>query len=190
MLRLMMVDVFLRKNAMIRELSVDDLTDIEEVFFNSFSSEEAPVTYPVIKSLIIENSNEDSYCIGHQSQGKIVGAVGFSRVFFEENTPITAYILAPLATHKHHQKRGIATQLIEKAKSYFKQSGVDALLVYGDPAYYGRYGFDANLGKHFIPPYPLEYDFGWQALMLSDADIENSKLHFKCVKALSDASLW
>lgn len=45
---------------MIRKLSVNDLSSIEETFFNSFSEEEAPITYPVIKSLIeddVTNNN-------------------------------------------------------------------------------------------------------------------------------------
>ena len=73
---------------------------------------------------------------------------------------------------------------------HFRAQKVDALLVYGDPEYYGRYGFDAELGKHFIPPYPLEYKFGWQALILNDKDINDATLSFECVSALSDAVLW
>jgi len=175
---------------MIRKLSVNDLDAIQEVFYNSFSSEEAPITYPVIKSLIEESASDNNYCIGYELDGKIVSAVGFSPVFFKTDTGISAYILAPLATHQSHQKEGLATQLIESAQAHFHANNIDALLVYGDPKYYGKYGFDAELGKHFIPPYPLEYDFGWQALMLSDTDLNEIKLPFTCVDALSDAVLW
>ena len=175
---------------MIRKLSVNDLDAIQEVFYNSFSSEEAPITYPVIKSLIEESASDNNYCIGYELDGKIVSAVGFSPVFFKTDTGISAYILAPLATHQSHQKEGLATKLIESAQAHFHANNIDALLVYGDPKYYGKYGFDAELGKHFIPPYPLEYDFGWQALMLSDTDLNEIKLPFTCVDALSDAVLW
>ena len=175
---------------MIRKISVNDLSAIEETFFKSFSAEEAPITYPVIKSLIEDDATNTNYCIGYELDGKIVSAVGFSPVFFKSDTRISAYILAPLATHQSHQKKGLATQLIESAKAYFSQNSVDALLVYGDPEYYGRYGFNANLGKNFIPPYPLEYDFGWQALMLNNTELSDRKLAFTCVDALSDAALW
>ena len=158
---------------MIRKLSINDLSAVKETFFNSFSAEEAPITYPVIKSVIEEDATNNNYCIGYELDGKIVS--GFSPVFFKSDNEISAYILAPLATHQSHKKKGLATKLIESAKAYFSKNGVDALLVYGDPKYYGRYGFNADLGKHFVPPYPLEYDFGWQALMLN---------------ALSDAALW
>ena len=175
---------------MIRKLTINDLSAVKETFFNSFSAEEAPITYPVIKSLIEDNAINNNYCIGYELDGKIVSAVGFSPVVFEIDAEISAYILAPLATHQSHQKKGLATKLIESAKNYFSENGIDALLVYGDPVYYGRYGFKADLGKHFIPLYPLEYDFGWQAVMLNDTDLNDRKLTFTCVDALSDAALW
>lgn len=175
---------------MIRKLTINDLGAVEETFFNSFSVEEAPITYPVIKSLIEEDATNNNYCIGYELDGKIVSAVGFSPVFFKSYNEISAYILAPLATHQSNQKKGLATKLIGRAKAYFSENGVDALLVYGDPEYYGIYGFNANLGKSFIPPYPLEYDFGWQALMLKNTKLSDRKLAFTCVDALSNAALW
>lgn len=175
---------------MIRKLLVSDLNDIEEIFFNSFSVEEAPITFPVIKNLISDNAHSDNYCLGFELDGKIVSAIGFSPIFFTKDTGISAYILAPLATHQSHQKKGLATQLIESSKAYFSDKNIDVLLVYGDPEYYGRYGFNAELGKHFIPPYPLKYAFGWQALMTNNTDVSDRKLPFTCVEALSDASLW
>ena len=175
---------------MIRALTLRDLDAIEYTFFNSFSAEEAPITYAVIASLISENDSQSNYCLGYELDGKIVSAVGFSPVRFDVEADISAYILAPLATHKLHQKKGIATKLIDAAKSHFIKNSVDALLVYGDPAYYGRYGFDVDLGKHFVPPYPLEYEFGWQAMMLNDKDVRKVTLKFTCVNALSDAALW
>ena len=175
---------------MIRELVESDFSDIEETFFNSFSAEEAPITFPVIKSLISENTGTLNYCLGIELEGKIVSAVGFSPVFFTTRSEISAYILAPLATHQSHQNKGLASKLIESAKAYFSDNNVDALFVYGDPKYYERHGFSAELGKHFIPPYPLEYDFGWQALMLNNTKLSDRKLAFTCVDALSDAALW
>jgi hypothetical protein len=37
---------------MIRDLTVDDLRDVKDVFFNSFPEEEALTTYPVISQII------------------------------------------------------------------------------------------------------------------------------------------
>ena len=175
---------------MIRDLLVSDLPDTENVFFNSFSKDEAPVTFAVIKELVSEMSKPPSFCLGYEREGKIVGAVGFSPVYFSSDVEVSAYILAPLAVHESEQGKGIAKQLIDTAKAHFTDKGIDALLVYGDPQYYSRHGFVVELGKHFIPPYPLEYEFGWQALLLSETKVDDAKLEFSCVSALSDAALW
>ena len=92
--------------------------------------------------------------------------------------------------HNTYQKNGTTINLINKAKKDLSDKGIDALLVYRDPSYYGKYGFEVELGKRFIPPYKLQYEFGWQALMLSSTQIENTEFHFTCVEALSDATLW
>ena len=41
----------------------------------------------------------------------------------------------------------------EKAKAKLIREKVEALRVYGNPQYQGKYVFEADLGKHFIPPY-------------------------------------
>ena len=175
---------------MIRDLTVDDLRDVKDVFFNSFTEEEALTTYPVISQIITKSPKIMSLCLGWEEEKRIVGAVAFTPVFFDSSSAISAYILAPLAVHNTYQKNGIATNLINKAKKDLSDKGIDALLVYGDPSYYGKHGFKVELGKHFIPPYKPEYEFGWQALMLSSTQIENAEFHFTCVEALSDATLW
>lgn len=175
---------------MIRKLKTEDLEDVREIFYHSFSEDEASVNYSVIRQIMGEISRPLSLCLGYEQDQKIVGAVAFSPVYFDAVSDISTYILAPLAVHNAYQKRGIATQLIEEAKSYFRDQNVDTLLVYGDPQFYGRYGFEAELGRQFVPPYPLEYEFGWQAMMLSNKDISGIKLHFKCVDALSNENLW
>ena len=83
---------------MIRKLTINDLSAVEETFFNSFSAEEAPITYPVIKSLIEDDATNNNYCIGYELDGKIVSAVSFSPVFFKSDNEISAYILVSLAT--------------------------------------------------------------------------------------------
>jgi hypothetical protein len=40
---------------MIRDLTVDDLRDVKDVFFNSFTEEEALTTYPVISQIITKS---------------------------------------------------------------------------------------------------------------------------------------
>ena len=175
---------------MTRDLTVDGLRDVKDVFFNSFTGEEALITYPIISQIITKIPQIMSLCLGWEQEKRIVGAIAFTPAFFDIFSVISAYILASLAVHNTYQKNGTTINLINKAKKDLSDKGIDALLVYRDPSYYGKYGFEVELGKHFIPPYKLQYEFGWQALMLSSTQIENAEFHFTCVEALSDATLW
>ena len=70
------------------------------------------------------------------------------------------------------------------------KDGVGVVLVYGDPAYYGRFGFNEEIGHSFVPPYTLQYPFGWAGLMLNDTPFPEQPIHFECVSALSKPDLW
>ena len=146
---------------MTRDLTVDGLRDVKDVFFNSFTEEEALITYPVISQIITKSSQIMSLCLGWEQEKRIVGAIAFTPAFFDISSVISAYILASLAVRNTYQKNGITINLINKAKKDLSDKGIDALLVYRDPSYYGKYGFEVELGKHFIPPYKLQYEFGW-----------------------------
>lgn len=174
----------------LRDLTISDDESLKEIFFHSFPKEEAPQTLNIISQIVRETSQPSPVCLGFEEQGHLVGAIANSPVYFDADPQVSAYILAPLAVHNSHQKKGIATQLIEASKARLGEKGVDVLLVYGDPSYYGRYGFDLDLAKRFVPPYPLQFEFGWQAVKLSSRDIANARYEFRCVDALSDAALW
>ena len=70
------------------------------------------------------------------------------------------------------------------------KEGVDVLLVYGDPAYYGRFGFSEKTGRAFMPPYTLAYPFGWTGMMLNETSLPDTLIQFDCVAALSKPDLW
>ena len=65
------------------------------------------------------------------------------------------------------------------------------LYAYGDPGYYGRFGFEAGLGERFTAPYPLQYPFGWQAMALAeDVTLPAGPVRIHCVGALDDPAMW
>ena len=84
---------------MIRNLTRDDLGHLKEIFFNSFSEDEAPVTYRVIRQIITERTRPPSLCLGYQEGNELAGAISVSPVFFDDGPNISAFILAPLAVH-------------------------------------------------------------------------------------------
>ena len=70
------------------------------------------------------------------------------------------------------------------------KGGATVLLVYGDPEYYGRFGFKEKIGRSFIPPYPLKYPFGWTGMMLNEKAVPDAPVKFDCIDALTKPDLW
>ena len=65
------------------------------------------------------------------------------------------------------------------------ENGVDVLLVYGDLACYGQFGFKEKIGGLFVPPYPLQYPFGWTGMMLNETVVPDISINFECISHLS-----
>jgi putative acetyltransferase len=91
--------------------------------------------------------------------------VALSRLEMPESSARAA-ALAPVAVLPAVQKRGIGTALIREALGRLAATRLDLVLVLGDPAYYGRFGFTvggaAGLSSRYDGPY-------LQALALSEA---------------------
>lgn len=85
--------------------------------------------------------------------GRIVGHVMLSRLI----APMPALALAPLAVAPDRQRKGVGSQLVGKALTVAADRGWSAVLVLGDPAYYGRFGFDAPSTRGFDCKYAGEH---------------------------------
>ena len=101
--------------------------------------------------------------------GETVGHVLFTGASPGEGNIATAVLLAPLAVHPSHQRQGIGTALVRGGLERLTADGIDCVLVLGDPAYYGRFGFVPAARYRIRPPYPLpsEHADAWMALRLS-----------------------
>ena len=95
---------------------------------------------PSIRSLVAEVDKQ------------VIGYVSYSPIFLRSDASISGYILAPLAVSPEHQKQGVGSRLISTGVDMLGADGVDVLLVYGDPEYYGRFGFREEVGRSFVPP--------------------------------------
>ncbi len=80
------------------------------------------------------------------------------------NSPDEVLCLGPVSAHPELQGRGIGTQLIRQTIASAKALGFKAIILYGDPAYYSRFGFEnaqkygitTREGKNFDPFMALE----------------------------------
>jgi predicted N-acetyltransferase YhbS len=85
-------------------------------------------------------------CFVAVDEEKIVGCIAFTRSKIVQNSekdtkelPVISF--GPIAVVPSHQSRGIGRQLISHALNAAKAFGHQAVVIYGDPRYYGRLGF-------------------------------------------------
>ena len=82
-----------------------------------------------------------------ECEGRLVGHVLFSPVSLHlagdcDSSPIcTGMGLGPLAVLPARQRRGIGSRLVEEGLDLLRQRGCPFACVLGDPAFYGRFGF-------------------------------------------------
>jgi putative acetyltransferase len=89
-----------------------------------------------------------------------------------------------------YQKRRAGSKLIEDGIQRLSKMGADILLVYGDPEYYSRFGFNVDAAAPYIPPYKLQYSFGWQGMVLKKCRSAKTPVKIVCVDALGNPALW
>jgi len=88
--------------------------------------------------------------------GRIVGTVRLWHVTAGPERP--ALLLGPLAVHPEHRNRGIGTALMRRVTARARLAGHHAILLVGDAAYYGRFGFAAAPASNLWMPGRFERD--------------------------------
>ena len=68
-----------------------------------------------------------------------------------------ALALAPLGVLPAHQREGVGSALVRRSLEMAGAEGWRAVLVVGEPAYYGRFGFSADLAKDAETPWSGPY---------------------------------
>jgi len=174
----------------IRFAQETDLDSILKVIESAFSDEENKVIMNLVQELSREVTSPSIKSLVAEVDNQVIGYVSFSPIFLKSDPRISGYILAPLAVSPENQKQGVGSNLIKSGINMLTKDGVGVLLVYGDPAYYGRFGFKEEIGRSFVPPYTLQYPFGWTGMMLNETSIPEQSIQFECVSALSKPDLW
>jgi predicted N-acetyltransferase YhbS len=92
--------------------------------------------------------------VAHDGDGRLVGTVRLWDVATGDGRP--ALLLGPLAVDPSMKGAGIGKTLMLQAISEATRLGHAAILLVGDPAYYGRFGFSAEKTGALAMPGPYE----------------------------------
>ena len=171
----------------IRVASAKDAKTIESLHLRAFPDAENELVAKFALDLL-----QDHSCLSlvAKHNGHLVGHIAFSPVTITAAPSIKASLLGPLGVDPDCQREGVGKRLIEDGVNRLRAAGIDIVFVYGDPKYYGRFGFDAQPAAPFTPPHTLQFPFGWLALTLNDGKLADIVSPIQCVEALDNPALW
>lgn len=174
----------------IRPATSCDREAIHEVHLRAFPDSENELVAALAIKLLTEPTEPATINLAAEVGDRIIGHVAFSPVRADHDEGWLGYILAPLGVLPGEQGSGAGSQLVAHGLEQLRDADVDAIFVYGDPAYYGRFGFSREDAARFEVPYPLEFPHGWQAIVLSDAVARDRTVALTFKSALQDPAYW
>lgn len=160
----------------------------EATFTASEGVAEGALIGELARSLMAGTPADDLRVVTAWDGGALVGAILFTRLSYDD--PRTVFMLAPVAVSTDRQGEGIGQDLIAHGLDLLRHEGVDIVVTYGDPAYYGRVGF-APVTEATVPaPHRLQHPQGWQGQCLTGDPLTPLKGPAACVAGFDDPRLW
>ncbi|MDQ0317241.1 GNAT family N-acetyltransferase [Amorphus orientalis] len=151
----------------IRDAQDGDLDAVLEVERRAFGQDDEA---DLVRRVLADPSADPVLSLVAVDGDRIEGHVLFSAARVETGTTgLPASMLAPLAVDPDHQRTGIGSRLVEAGLDRLRQAGCGLVFVFGDPAYYGRFGFEPAMAAGFPPPCPIatEHADAWQVVRLA-----------------------
>jgi len=174
----------------IRNATALDIERIRGVHFSAFPKDEREAVSKLACDLLLEKSDQRIVSLVAEVEDYVIGHIALSPVTFDSDKKSLGYILAPLAVSPDHQNLRVGTSLVEYGIRKLTEIGTCILLVYGDPQYYKRFGFQRDVAEGLIPPYELQYPLGWQAMIINGIRADVPPGRIACVASLRHPELW
>lgn len=166
-----------------REGDSSSLPELERLYPDAFPDEEL---LPLVRDLLQDTPGILSL-VAVAGQ-RVIGHVIFTPCGVTgSGTP--AALLGPLAVATNWQRCGVGSALVKAGLDRLRPSASTVVLVLGDPAYYGRFGFKAD--RSVEPPFPLpdEWLSAWQSVSIASTEtLPTGKL--RVPPAWDEPKLW
>jgi putative acetyltransferase len=173
-----------------RSATPEDRDSIREVCLAAFERDEATVVAKLAVEIVAESTTPPCITLVATEGGEVTGYAALSPVWLEDES-LAGFILAPLCVAPAHQHSGVGATLVREGLKHCRLAGGKMAFVYGDPAYYGRFGFAVEVAQAYPAPHNLSMPFGWQAVSLLDASAPSPRSgKLSCIEPLDLPQLW
>ena len=142
----------------------------------------------LISELVADMISAEDSLIWVEENSGIRGLVGASRARVE-SAGEGFWVLAPLGVSSDSQGLGIGGALVRHCLQELRGNGAHGVFVYGDPGYYGRFGFSFEDASPVKAPFDLEFPEGWLALLWKPIESEGSS-SLRVTAPLNKPGLW
>jgi putative acetyltransferase len=166
---------------------------IVELFTASFSDsdgeQEGAAIGLLVRDLLDGTDPGDIEVATAEDARALVGVAIFTRLRYPQDSR-TVFLLSPMAVVTERQGQGVGQRLLRRALQALRAGGVDVVITYGDPDFYGRVGFAPVSEETAPPPLPLSRPEGWLGLALTAPQLTPLPGPSVCVAALNDPQHW
>lgn len=167
--------------------------NVEQVFYRAFADAEGSAEGEAIRDLVrtlIDTTDQ------YRTQGFValneadlpVGGIFFTPLTFAN--PAAVMMLSPVAVATDYQGQGVGERLIREGLDALTRQGIQMAVTYGDPQYYGRFGFQGVSVATVPPPHELAQPEGWQAVPLGNAARPDVQGPSRCIPPFDKPALW
>ena len=133
----------------VRQESGGDAAAIRSVQEQAFNEEDEAKVVDMLRA-----SDSIVLSLVAVAAGQVVGHVLFSPVTVGSSPPGSRWVaLGPIGVLPDHQGRGIGSRLVREGLAQCRLQGCDGVVLLGDPAYYGRFGFVPASDYGLTDPY-------------------------------------
>lgn len=148
--------------------TLQDLKGLKDLYRSAFPEEDL---FPLVQSLLEEPDVVLSLVA--TLDDRLAGHILYTRCSLEPGGH-SAALLGPLCAAPDLQKQGVGSRLVQEGLKKLSAWQAGKVLVLGDPAYYGRFGF--RPGSRIAPPYalPEEWRDAWQSLDLEAGGVPDA----------------
>ena len=172
----------------VQQSNASEVPAVLEIHRTAFGKEDEA---GLVQKLLDDPSAQPRLSLVAQHDGNLIGHVLFTKVHLQ-GEDVAASILCPLAVLPEHHGQGVGSALVREGLQQLRGSACDLVFVFGDPAYYGRFGFEqADFDRYPTPqPIPDAYRPGWMVQSLSEKYIDHWQGKVICADMLNDPKYW